>query len=379
MIEYPFNFEKIPALFVERINRFVIHAEVKGQVEKCYLANPGRLWELLIPHETELLLFRNKKSESIPFTVLACKKNKNWVMLHTHLTNRVIKFLVNQGKIPFYRGFKVAVQEVKHKSSRFDLLLKNGSETVYLEVKTCTLFGSKVSMFPDAVTSRGQRHLMELKKISKSGVKTSVLFVVMSEDVEFFLPCYHIDFEFSKTLIEVKDHVDIKAVSLCWDNSLTFVQKVKELKIPFSFIEKALKDKGVYIIISELPQNSVINIGSLGNIEFQKGFYVYVGSAKKGLMSRIKRHKGNVKKVYWHIDYFLKKARVIKDIAIITEEELECELSRRILSFSEGFIQDFGCSDCKCRSHLFYFKYNPLFNRSIIEMVQYFWMDNLAV
>lgn len=379
MIEYPFKFDKIPALFVERINRFVVKAEVQGRVEKCYLANPGRLWELLIPYETELLLFRNKNSESLPFTVLACKKNEHWVMLHTHLTNRVIKYLITHGKIPSYRGFNIAGEEIKHKSSRFDLLLKEGSETLYLEVKTCTLFGRKVSMFPDAVTSRGQRHLRELRKISESGAKTSILFVVMSEEVEFFLPCYHIDLEFSKTLIEVKEHVDIKAVSLCWDNSLSLVKRVRELKIPFSFIEKALRDRGVYILIIELAQNSVIKIGNLGSIEFQKGFYVYVGSAKKGLMSRIKRHKGKFKKIHWHIDYFLKKARVIKDIAIITEEELECELSRRVFSFSEGFIPGFGCSDCRCRSHLFYFKDNPIFNRSIIQMVQYFWMDNLAV
>ncbi|MCX7988879.1 MAG: DNA/RNA nuclease SfsA, partial [Thermodesulfovibrio sp.] len=363
MINYPFNFEKINATFVSRENRFLVKAQLNENIIDCYLPNPGRLWELLIPGETELILVRNTSSSKIPFLVLACKKEDKLVLLHTHITNKIIKALINDQKLNPFKGFRVISEEVKIERSRFDLLLENSNDKLYLEVKTCTLFGNRVAMFPDAITERGRRHLMELNRLAENGIKTSVIFVVMNPDVEFFLPAYHIDYQFAKAFMNVKNLVNLKAIALDWDKHFNYVKKVKELKIPFSFIEKTLNDRGVYLLITQLNSAEFIKIGKIGEKHFPAGYYVYVGKAKKGLFSRIERHRRKLKKMHWHIDYLLKKARLIKDLPIVTDENIECTLADRLLKISDGALPEFGSSDCYCKSHLFYFRENPLHKR----------------
>lgn len=375
LIEYPLNIEKITGYFIRRKNRFVVTAEVNGEIRDCHLPNPGRLWELLIPGQTELVLVKNPEPQQLPFTVLACRKNSNFVLLHTHLTNRVIKNLINEGRISFYKGFKVKAEEVKLSHSRIDLLLEGNAEKLYLEVKTCTLFGEKIAMFPDAVSERGKKHLIELKEMAVRGIKTSVLFVVMSPQVEYFLPAYHIDYEFSKAFMEVKDKVDLKAIALDWDKSFSYVTKVKELKIPYSFIKNALKERGVYLLLIYLEKPELIRIGKLGEIDFPSGYYVYVGKAMDGLFSRIARHKRKIKKLHWHIDYLLTKAKVIKDIPILSDSDIECVVAESLNKICDNPIPNFGCSDCQCSSHLFYFSENPIFKREFVDMVNYYRMD----
>ncbi len=110
--------------------------------------------------------------------------------------------------------------------------------------------------------------------------------------------------------------------------------------------------KGSYILIIELKKNKNIRVGKLGEINFMKGFYAYVGSALNNLEKRIERHLKKDKKLRWHIDYLLKHAE-IKEIYYrenIFKEE--CNIASYFNSLK--FIEKFGSSDCKCKSHLFY-------------------------
>lgn len=114
--------------------------------------------------------------------------------------------------------------------------------------------------------------------------------------------------------------------------------------------------KGCYCLIIKLNKKSTIKIGKkLGKIEFKKGYYVYVGSAMNSLESRIKRHLSDEKKLHWHVDYLLKKSEITDVIYTESERKIECDLSQSISEKSKG-VKDFGCSDCKCESHLYYFK-----------------------
>ncbi|MFX1233549.1 MAG: DUF123 domain-containing protein [Promethearchaeota archaeon] len=123
--------------------------------------------------------------------------------------------------------------------------------------------------------------------------------------------------------------------------------------------------KGSYLLILSFKKERIIRIGSLGEILFSKGFYLYVGSAmgEKGpttLLNRVKRHlsNSNSKKVHWHIDYLLADAftKIIKLYLIPSITALECIIARDLLANSEGYIKGFGSSDCNCVSHLFWFK-----------------------
>ncbi len=121
--------------------------------------------------------------------------------------------------------------------------------------------------------------------------------------------------------------------------------------------------KGVYILVISLGRDTRIRIGALGNISFRKGFYAYSGSAMGGLEQRIGRHLRKTKKLHWHIDYFLKKAEVRS--ILIKETELksdECKAAGMLVKERSFPVEGFGCSDCKCKSHLFHFKRTPRIN-----------------
>ncbi len=113
--------------------------------------------------------------------------------------------------------------------------------------------------------------------------------------------------------------------------------------------------KGCYCLIMKIEEKREIKIAKkLGKIRFEKGFYVYVGSAMNSLEARLKRHLSNEKKMHWHIDYLLKKAEIV-DIIYNKNKKVECEVSQYLSSKTTG-IKDFGCSDCECESHLYYFE-----------------------
>jgi Uri superfamily endonuclease len=110
--------------------------------------------------------------------------------------------------------------------------------------------------------------------------------------------------------------------------------------------------KGTYVLFARLDSPRKTRIGSLGFLEFEKGYYAYVGSGMKSLEKRIERHFSTEKKRYWHIDYFLAKGGVTSAV-YFESGKIECELARKLAEKFEG-IAKFGCSDCSCRSHLFY-------------------------
>ena len=122
--------------------------------------------------------------------------------------------------------------------------------------------------------------------------------------------------------------------------------------------------KGTYILVIHLRKNSKIRVGSLGYILFNKGFYFYVGSAmgtanSSTLINRVKRHiSTNNKNLHWHIDYLLAHINsIINHLYLIpTTERWECTIANELMGITNGYIKDFGSSDCNCISHLFYTK-----------------------
>jgi Uri superfamily endonuclease len=115
--------------------------------------------------------------------------------------------------------------------------------------------------------------------------------------------------------------------------------------------------KGTYCLLIHMKQNSQINVGKLGEINFKVGYYVYVGSGLNSLEARIKRHLRDDKRLFWHVDYLLavQDSEIDNVQYVISDDKFECDVASQI-SQNGTKITGFGCSDCKCRSHLFYFK-----------------------
>ena len=99
-----------------------------------------------------------------------------------------------------------------------------------------------------------------------------------------------------------------------------------------------------------------MRIGSLGIIDLRKGFYAYTGSAMGGLEQRIKRHLRKEKNIHWHIDYLLGKTEIKKILVMETNVKSgECRAAEKLEQSGGVSVDGFGSSDCKCKSHLFYF------------------------
>jgi sugar fermentation stimulation protein A len=366
------------ARYLTRPNRFVLVCKLGGKTVSAFLPNPGRLSELLLPEMPIYLERTNNPYRSLRYTAVAVEREGLRIVLHTHKTNEVARYLIENGLVPPLRDYEVVRREVTRGNSRFDLLLRKGKEEMLLEVKSCTLFSKKVAMFPDAVTARGKKHLEELARLSSDGASCAVLFLVHWPRAEVFLPDFHTDLEFAKTMKDAKDKVRFFPVSVEWGGDLSVVGgQTRVLPVLWEALEREAEDRGSYLILYHLPRKRLIEIGGLGKVAFKKGYYFYVGSAMKSLSKRVERHRRSRKKVHWHIDSFSAVAEFHATLPVRSEDDLECELASAIGSISEWSVPNFGCSDCACPSHLFGFSTDPLSTRKFHEVLQYYRMDRL--
>ncbi len=112
-------------------------------------------------------------------------------------------------------------------------------------------------------------------------------------------------------------------------------------------------EKGSYTFLLELREDTVLKVGSLGDIEFEKGFYAYIGSANgPGGFKRVERHVSGPENIHWHIDHLTSDSLFRPELVVKSPGTyIECFISQN-LEFEE--VRSFGCSDCDCSSHLFY-------------------------
>lgn len=116
-------------------------------------------------------------------------------------------------------------------------------------------------------------------------------------------------------------------------------------------------DKGIYCLVFKNP-GCTIRVGALGDVTFQEGWHIYIGSALgSGGLQRLCRHislsRLHDRRPKWHVDYLLTNADFSLSYAVyaFTQDRLECGLAGEL---NTGGIPKFGCSDCDCMSHLFY-------------------------
>ncbi len=234
---------------VQRPNRFVVIARIQGCLARCYLPNPGRLWELLSPG-AELLLDPTKGGAT-EYTVLGVLRGDTLTPLHTHRANDLAAELIRQDLVPGLEGARVARREVTAGDSRYDLLLRQGSQEIYGEVKCCTLFAGGGGYFPDAPSQRACRHLRGLEALSLQGHRAVVMVIVNSAEARWFLPDWHTDPDFAETLLTVRHHLDIVALALGWNREAQALGPVRRLPIPWKTLERENVDAGVMLVLVE--------------------------------------------------------------------------------------------------------------------------------
>jgi sugar fermentation stimulation protein A len=380
------------AVFVRRPNRFLIIAGSEGRELSCHCPNPGRLIEFFgfrgrnIPG-IGLILEQRAPSPAAKtaWTVAALRYRGGIVPFFSARANRAAEALILPELIP---GLREVHPEFALGNSRFDFLcIGKGGTRHLVEVKACSLIEYGVAMFPDAPSERALKHLEELAALSAQGFRCHVLFVIVHGTPRVFIPNLHTDPLFAAAL-SVYGHaadppagdgkrgkgaggpVAIHASLIRCGPEGNARLAAPSIPVDLSHGELAAGDGGNYLIILEIPEAGEAETGALGVLSFKAGWYVYAGSARKHLSKRISRHlRKTGKQRHWHLDYLCPLAKTIKALPVYSYQNLECDLAAALGALGGRGVPGFGCSDCRCGSHLYYFKNDPRESRDFVDML----------
>ena len=192
----------LKAKFISRPNRFIAHCELDGEEVICHVKNTGRCKELLTPGATVILTDeRENKTRKTPFDLISVYKGERLINMDSQAPNKVAEELMKR----IYPKAKIR-REVTYGKSRIDLLVENGEEKIFVEVKGVTLEVDGVAKFPDAPTERGIKHLRELERAASEGYKAIVLFIIQMKGVAYFTPNRETHPQFADALVEVHEN-----------------------------------------------------------------------------------------------------------------------------------------------------------------------------
>jgi sugar fermentation stimulation protein A len=194
-----------PGTLLKRYKRFLADVRLRdGSQVTVHCPNSGSMLSCSRPGSDVYISRSASPHRKYPFTLEMIREDSTWIGVNTSLTNHLVVEGIENGDIPELRDPDSIRREVKvSAASRLDVLLTKGTREIFVEIKSCTLAVDSCAMFPDAVTSRGTRHLRELEDLAKQGREGILFFLVQRLDADFFRPAAHIDPLYSRTLAEV--------------------------------------------------------------------------------------------------------------------------------------------------------------------------------
>jgi sugar fermentation stimulation protein A len=190
---------------IRRYKRFLADVELAdGSIITIHCPNSGSMLGCKEPGSPVLFSRSDNPQRKYPNTFEMVQVGGVWVGINTSLTNKLVREAIELGRIKEFGKVDTIQPEVKvSDKSRLDLLLTKGDKKIYIEVKNCTMVENSVAMFPDAVTTRGAKHLRELLELKQAGHGAVIFFCVQRMDADRFAPARHIDPTYGKILKEV--------------------------------------------------------------------------------------------------------------------------------------------------------------------------------
>ena len=201
---------------IKRYKRFFADIEYKGKIITAHCPNSGSMMGLLEKGSLVWFSKSDNPKRKLKYTLEIIQINKKMVGINTLLTNKIVLESLNEKKINDLKKFNNIKAEVKfNNNTRFDFLLENDKEKCFLEVKNVTLKrNKKIAEFPDAITTRGKKHLLNLIKAKKEGFDSYILYLIQRSDCDSFKIAKDIDFEYKNAFDKaLKAGVQI----LCYD------------------------------------------------------------------------------------------------------------------------------------------------------------------
>jgi len=212
------NFKEIliSGEFLKRYKRFFVDVRIGKNTVTAHCPNTGSMMGLLKKGSRVWLTKSNDPKRKLKYTLQIIQDRNSKVGINTHLTNKIVFDALNERKIQSFKNLDMIKQEVKFgENTRFDFLIVEGTRKSFVEVKNVTLSRKKgVAEFPDAITSRGLKHIKELLKAEKKGFNIYFIYVIQREDCIKFELASDIDPEYCELLNKsVKKNLNV----LCYD------------------------------------------------------------------------------------------------------------------------------------------------------------------
>ena len=222
----------IKGKLIKRYKRFFADVKINNEIVTAHCPNTGSMKGLLDKGNEVYLSKHNDPKRKLKYGLEIIKAQKNLVGVNTHMANKIVHHGLKNNLIEELKNSENIKPEVFfNKETRFDFLLEKSSQKSFLEVKNVTLFRDKnTAEFPDAVTSRGSKHLLTLIDAIKKGYKTYLLFLVQIQNMKYFKIAKDIDEEYYKNyLIAKKAGVNFLAYRCNISSKKIFIDK--KLKI----------------------------------------------------------------------------------------------------------------------------------------------------
>ena len=196
----------IKGKLIKRYKRFFVDVNVDKKVVTAHCANTGSMKGLLDEGNEVYLLKNNDPKRKLKYSLEIIKSRMNLVGVNTHLANRIVQYALENDLIKELKNNDLIRPEVFfNKETRFDFLIEKKGKKSFVEVKNVTLFRNKdTAEFPDAVTSRGSKHLLTLIDAIKKGYKAYLIFLVQIQNMEYFKIAKDIDAEYYKNYVLAK-------------------------------------------------------------------------------------------------------------------------------------------------------------------------------
>ena len=201
-----FNKTLIKGKLIKRYKRFFTDIKLSKKVVIAHCPNTGSMKGLLDVGNKVFLSKNNNPKRKLKYTLEIIKVKKNLVGVNTHFANKIAYHGLSNNLIDELKDNDSIKPEVFfNKETRFDFLIKKNKKKIFVEVKNVTLFrDEKIAEFPDAITSRGSKHLKTLIDAIKKGYKAYILFLVQIERVKNFKIAKDIDREYYNNYLLAK-------------------------------------------------------------------------------------------------------------------------------------------------------------------------------
>ena len=217
---------------IKRYKRFFSDVKLGNKIVTAHCPNTGSMKGLLDKGNDVYLLPNNDPKRKLKFGLEIIKTRKNLVGVNTHMANKIVQHgLVNNLIKELKNNDFIKPEVFFNKETRFDFLIEKNNKKSFVEVKNVTLFREKkTAEFPDAITSRGSKHLLALIDAIKKGYKSYLLFLVQIQNMDYFKIARDIDKEYYKNyLIAKKAGVNFLAYRCDVSSKKIFIDK--KLKI----------------------------------------------------------------------------------------------------------------------------------------------------